>query len=117
MGGGNVKQPVQPPVTPAEKAQTNTGTEGVDVASTKSPIDAKTLSLVKIRIKQFEDAQEKERERIQKIREADEKRQNKARVDKFINELIGEALEDAKEPGGWFETKEKPQKIIKEKKN
>merc|ERR1711928_104129 len=60
---------------------------------------------------------EKERERIQKIREADEKRQNKAQVDKFINELIGEALEDAKEPGGWLETKEKPQKIIKEKNN
>merc|ERR1711973_320569 len=48
--------------------------------------------------------------------EAEEKRQNKAQVDKFINELIGKALEDAKEPGGWFGTKENPQKIIEEKK-
>ena len=111
------KTPEAPHVTPAEKAPTNTGTEGVDVASTKSPIDAKTLSLVKIRIKQFEDAHKKERERIQKIREAEEKRQNKAQVEKFINELIGEALEDAKEPGGWFETKENSKKIIKERNN
>ena len=49
--------------------------------------------------------------------EAEEKRQNKAQVDKFINELIGKALEDAKEPGGWFGTKENPQKIIEEKNN
>merc|ERR1711928_260261 len=98
------------------EASEKTAGEKAD-AEKKSPIDAKTLSLVKIRIKQFEIAQEKERERIQKIREADEKRHNKAQVDKFINELIGEALEDAKEPGGWLETKEKPQKIIKEKNN
>ena len=65
-------------INPTSEDTASERTIGIEVATTKSPIDAKILSLVKARIKQIEDEQEKKRqgkirirEMIQKIRETE----------------------------------------------
>ena len=75
-------------INPTSEDAASERTNGIEVATTKSPRDAKILSLVKARIKQIEDAEEKKRqekirirEMIQKIRETEEERQKRAQVE------------------------------------
>ena len=75
-------------INPTSEDAASERTNGIEVATTKSPRDAKILSLVKARIKQIEDAEEKKRqekirirEMIQKIRETEEDRQKRAQVE------------------------------------